>query len=176
MTEQELIRGCIREDNQSQKVLYQQYLPYIYGICRRFHIADIEIKDLIQEIYIEVFLSLKRFDPEKGILKSWLKTIAIRKILKQLRKNTLSFRDLGPDTPEPVAWDEAMQQLDTAYILELIQDLPEGYRTLFNLYEIDGYSHKEISQMLNISESTSRSQLSRAKALLQEKLLTMNNA
>ena len=174
MTELELIKACIRDDTRSQQILYEQYLPYVYGICRRFNIIDFEIKDLIQEIFIEVFLSLKRFDPKKGKLKYWIKSIAIHKILNQLRKKALLFTDLAGEATEIGGWDRAMENLDTVYILELIRELPKGFGTIFNLYEIDGYSHKEISKMLGIKESASRSQLSRAKKLLQEKLLTVN--
>ena len=173
MTETQLIQACIHEDAKAQQILYEQYLPYLYGICRRFNIYNSEIRDLIQEIYIEVFLSLNSFDPQKGKLKYWIKSIAIHKILKRLRKKEWVFAELHEQHSEPASWDLQIQHMEAEYILELIRELPRGYATIFNLHVIDGYSHKEISKMLKIKESSSRSQLARAKKQLQEKLLTV---
>ncbi|MEM6634152.1 MAG: sigma-70 family RNA polymerase sigma factor [Bacteroidota bacterium] len=175
MTEPQLIQACIQEDAKAQQILYQQYLPYLYGICRRFNIPNAEIKDLIQEIYIEVFLSLRSYNSSKGQLKYWIKSIAIHKILKLLRKKKWVFDEWKEGSSEPIGWDLAIQQMDAEYILQLIWELPKGYATIFNLHVIDGYSHKEISSMLKIRESSSRSQLARARKLLQEKLLTLKH-
>mgnify|MGYP001801682792 CR=1 FL=1 len=131
------------------------------------------MKDVMQEIYIEIFSSLSKFDPTKGEIKYWVKSIAIHKILNYQRKKGLEWVD-KEILPEYESYMPSVsEKYDAEYLLKLISFLPDGYRTVFNLSVVDGYSHKEIGQLLGISESSSRSQLSRAKKLLQEKLLSM---
>ncbi|MEM6768367.1 MAG: sigma-70 family RNA polymerase sigma factor [Bacteroidota bacterium] len=168
-----IIKACLEGKPSAQKVLYAHFLGYLYGICRRFSIKEQEIKDLMQEIYIEIFSSLSKFDPDKGDIKYWIKSIAIHKILNYQRKKGLEWVDRA-SLPESTSYLPSVnEKYDAEYLLQLISFLPDGYRTVFNLSVVDGYSHKEIGQLLNISESSSRSQLSRAKKLLQEKLLSM---
>lgn len=174
MQSSDIIRDCQRQKPKAQQQLYELYLPYVLGVCRRFNVPRLEVKDLIQEVFIEVFLNIKNFKPEKGAFKSWLKTIAIRKLIKVIRHHKMEFQPLGEfEIDEIVAEQIELDKLNAAYLIRLISDLPDGYRTIFNLFIIDGYSHQEISEMLGISVSTSRSQLVRARQLLQQKILKM---
>ncbi|MEL6195127.1 MAG: sigma-70 family RNA polymerase sigma factor [Bacteroidota bacterium] len=173
MINENIIKACLEGKPSAQKVLYEHFLGYLYGICRRFPIKEMEMKDLMQEIYIEIFGSLSKFDPAKGEIKYWVKSIAIHKILNYQRKKGLEWVD-KEYLPENESYLPSVnEKYDAEYLLTLISYLPDGYRTVFNLSVVDGYSHKEIGQLLGISESSSRSQLSRAKKLLQEKLLSM---
>ncbi len=170
MTDRELIAGCLNKDPDSQRMLYEIYMPYIYGICKRFNVAQEEVKDVIQEIFVEVFSSLHRYIEEKGQLKFWIKSIAIHLILKIFRKKQIVYQEWKEESCCLPIQDPSIQLLEAEYLLQLVAELPEGYRIIFNLYVVDGYSHREIGSMLNIAESSSRSQLSRAKKLLQQKL------
>lgn len=176
MKEPEIIKGCKREKQSAQKALYELYLPYIIGICRRFNIPDSDLKDAIQEIFIETFLSIKKYDARKAQFKFWIKAVAIHKILKIQRSNRMPLIvELDNQNNRLTADNLFLKNLDQEYLTQLITTLPDGYRTVFNLYVIDGYSHKEIGKLLEISEASSRSQLSRAKKLLQEKLRQLKN-
>lgn len=172
MKEKDLIERCIKEDPTAQKELYETYVSYILSICRRFGLQETDLKDAIQEIFIEVFLSLKQYNTNKGELKYWVKTIAIRKLIKLRRKKhpltVVNLEDVALEKSTPL--DYNIQALDTEYITALIAGLPDGYRTVFNLFVIDGYSHKEIAHLLEIDVASSRSQLSRAKSILRTKL------
>jgi RNA polymerase sigma-70 factor (ECF subfamily) len=172
--ELDIVNGCKKEAPAAQQALYEQYLPYLLAIIRRFGIADALLPDLVQEIFVQVFLSIKRFDPQRGALKYWLKSIAIHRILNLLRQRMAQQQ--SPLHLDLVAENEIslpFQTLEAEYLLTLIAELPSGYRTVFNLHCIDGYNHHEISQMLNIDEASSRSQLSRAKQLLRKKILQL---
>ena len=175
MEETKIILGCQKNDSEAQKVLYELYLPYILTIVRRFGFSDSEVPDIIQEVFIEIFISIQKFNPRKGTLKYWLKSIAIHKILnvnrfKQTKNKVIHLEDVSP---EYASTEIALDQLEIEYLVDLIAELPEGYRTVFNLYVVDGYSHEEISQMLNINKASSRSQLSRAKQILKRKIMTL---
>lgn len=174
MEENNLINGCKKADPIAQQALYEIYLPYLLAIIRRFGVAEGQLPDLVQEIFVQIFLSIHRFDPQRGTLKYWLKAIAIHQILKLLRQRTNVLR--GALNLEIVSETEVsipFSALEADYLIALIAELPLGYRTVFNLQVIDGYSHAEIGQMLNIDEATSRSQLARAKQLLRKKILQL---
>ena len=165
------IADCQRGDPDAQRQLYEHFLPYVAGICRRFNIHSSDLKDVIQDVFIEVFVSIKNYDAQRGALKYYIKQIAVHKILNRLRKRklrTAPIEDLPPNR-EPAARID-LRTLNTEYLVELIAALPDGYRTVFNLYVIDGYSHNEIADLLRISASASRSQLSRARQLLQHQI------
>ncbi|MEM1121508.1 MAG: sigma-70 family RNA polymerase sigma factor [Bacteroidota bacterium] len=175
MKEGLLIKKCQDGDPHAQRAMYESYLPYVLTIVRRFGILYQDEADVIQEIFIEVFSSIDKYYSARGAFKFWLKSIAIHKILKIQRKQKSSKQTLLFDTEkiEHVASDnvvELIKNVDHKLLVQLIQDLPEGYRTVFNLFVIDGFSHKEISAQLGIDAATSRSQLTRAKQLLRKKL------
>ena len=171
MNDTQLISDCIRHDAKAQKALYESYLPYVLTIVRRFGFMEQDIPDVIQEIFIEVFSCIHKYRSKKGTFKFWLKSIAVHKILNTLRKKKqLTPVDLEVIDHDGLITEIDLKEFDTEYLIKLIAELPDGYRTVFNLFVVDGYSHKEISKMLGINKASSRSQLSRAKQLLKEKL------
>lgn len=166
-----LIRKCLKGNARAQQQLYEQYLPYLLSIIRRFGVDTAEERDLIQEIFIAVFQGLKRFDAKKGDLHHWLRGLAIHKTIAfQRKQQRLKAEELIVSAQLTRTTTIDLSYFDTQYLLELIARLPIGARTVFNLYVVDGYSHEEIGKMLEISPVGSRSQLSRAKKLLREAL------
>ena len=168
--EQELIEGCLRGDRSAQQQLYDLYSPKMYALCCRYLRDPMQAEDALVTAFTRV---LKKMDQYKGVgsLEGWIKTIVIREALAIIRKNQ-QFRmetDLENIDQQSVSQMQG-DRLEQEDLLRMISELPTGYRTVFNLYAIDGYSHKEIAEQLNISESTSKSQLSRARIYLQEVL------
>ena len=171
-----IIKQCQQDNPSAQKELYETYLPYVLTIVNRFGILHQDVADVIQEIFIEIFFSIRKYKVQKGEFKYWLKSIAIHKILKIQRKQK-RFKETFIYETEKIAIaktedvEEEVDFLDKELPVQLIRTLPDGYRTVLNLYMVDGFSHKEISKHLGINEATSRSQLTRAKKLLRKKLL-----
>jgi len=132
-------------------------------------------KEALQEGLIRVFKYIERFDPKKGSFKGWMKKIVANEALKLLKKRgNMDFVEMeGMEMEDNTA--NALDQLNEEELIALIQTLPNGYREVFNMYVLDGYSHKEIAETLDITESTSRSQLTRAKKLLQQKIYMIEN-
>lgn len=146
--------------------LYQSYSPYLFAICCRYISDDKEAEDVLQDAFIKIFRSLPRFKSQgAGSLKAWMSRIVINESLKhlKLKSRMLKENELPENLPQE---DESSEKIPTEVLLKMIRELPEGYRTVFNLFVLDGKSHKEISRLLHIKESTSASQLFKAKALL----------
>lgn len=163
----DLVRRCIRGDRRSQQKLYQGYSKAMYNICLRMMGSKMDAEDALQASFIDVFRNLKNFRGDASI-GSWIKRIVINNCLNQIRRNKVRFDDL-PDSVTEVAEEENEKtQYDIVAVHRAIQQLPDGYRTILNLYLLEGYSHDEISEILDISTSTSKSQFSRAKSKLRE--------
>ena len=163
-------------DDKAQKAFYQMLAPKMYGVCLRFAVDRAEADDILQEGFIRVFTHLKDYRGE-GSLEGWVrKTIvntAINFYKKRIKRGpTTGLEHLSNRNDDQYYIIEKMAADD---LLKLIRELPDGYRTVFNLNIIEGYTHKEIGDMLNISENTSKSQLSRARASLQKKLKTIKD-
>lgn len=168
MSEGKVVAECLKKNKKFYQPFYALFLPYILTIVRRYGIQPSEEADVVQEIFIEVFSSMDNFDEGKGSFKTWMRTVAVHKILNIKRKQkSWKILDIDEQSEQLGSVEIDLKTINTAYIMEAIQALPLGYQTVFNLYAIDGYSHKEIGVMLNISEASSRSQLSRAKKALQ---------
>ncbi len=139
-------------------------------VCRRYSNQSFDAKDVLQETFIKIFKHIDTFDPTRGNLEPWLRKIAVNTSLKYLKKQQLFYQrnnELSYDHgQEPSVYSD----LDEEEMIAIIQDLPDTYRTVFNLYAIEGYSHKEIGKMLEIEEASSRSNLSRARQLLRIKI------
>ncbi len=172
--EVKLIEGCLAGKRKAQNELYKRFSPQLYGICLRYAANRFEAQDILQEGFIKVYSSLSSFE-KKGSLEGWIKRIVINNALNHIRNNTKPqlFSDFSeveniPEiVPEP---DEPDNSADTDTLLQLIQELPEGYRMVFNLHVFEDYTHKEIAEAAGISENTSKTQLMRARNLLQKKL------
>ncbi len=156
-----LINGCLNNDRVSQKQLYDAYKNAMYSVCLRICGNQDDAKDALQEGFIEVFKSLPAYRAEAS-LGAWIKTIMARRAIRKLKK--LNFASEAEALREPVEFDSDFSGEE---LHQAIMMLDEGYRSVFVLYEVEGYSHREVSQMLNISEGTSKSQLHYAKRKLQ---------
>lgn len=171
MTEQELIKACKKGERQAQELLYRRYSPKLFGVCLRYASNREEAEDFLQEGFIKIYRNLYKYKPT-GSFSAWLYrlmvNVALEKIRQnQKRKNQMSLDDLVND---PETSDDIFSSFGARNIISMVQKLPEGYRIIFNLYVVEGYSHKEIASLLEITESTSKSQLSRAKATLRKML------
>ncbi len=170
MGEAQYIELCRKGDRRAFKQLYQEYAPYLYTICRRYGVGEAECPDMLQEVFAEVFTSIDRFDASKGKLKPWIRSIGVHKILASRRGRTLEVVHLTEQHDWSGAENEALKKLKEDDLMRLVNSMPEGYRVVFNLYVVDGYSHEEIHKLLGIKAETSRSQLMRARKWLQRNL------
>jgi len=163
------IKGCANGDINSQKELFNAYSSELLATCKRYMKSEDEAKDVLQDSFIRIFKYAHTFNPDGGNLKGWMKTICIRVALRQLKKqkNLASIEDMQC---LPAINPVAIQNLDTEELYNAIQELPEKQRTVFNLYVVEGYSHREIANVLDVAETCSRSILSRTKKILKEKL------
>ena len=165
-----LLPLCIVGKAHAQQSLYEAFLPYIYTICRRYFIPEHYLKDMIQEIFSNMFLSLERYQETSGSFKAWLRSIAVYKIIDYKRKKKPQTLELLDYTEQVSTDNDALGALYLENLLKLISDMPDGYRIVINMFLIEGFSHKEIAEHLNITAETSRSQLSRAKKWLQNRI------
>ncbi|MCD4683809.1 MAG: sigma-70 family RNA polymerase sigma factor [Bacteroidales bacterium] len=147
----------------------------MYGVCLRFAKNQMEADDILQEGFIKVFLNLRTFRNE-GSLEGWIRRTIVNTAINLFKKNAKYLKDIEIDKAEIVQNTEegALDKISVEELLNLIRELPAGYRMVFNLNVIEGYTHKEISELLKISENTSKSQLSRARQTLQKKLSKLN--
>ncbi|GAB3944484.1 RNA polymerase sigma factor [Spirosoma harenae] len=166
-----LVEGCRRQDRSTQRKLYERFAGKLFVVCKRYVKDPDEAEDVLQDAFVKIYRHIDSFRFECP-LEAWLKRIVINTALKYLRKqkpweHTTDVQELAPVLPQA---DESLPTLNYQYLLQLIQELPPGCRTVFNLYAIEGYNHPEIAQMLDIAEGTSKSQYARARSLLQQKL------
>jgi RNA polymerase sigma factor (sigma-70 family) len=170
-TEDELIRQCLNNDAKAQELFYRRFASRMYGVCLRFAKNHMEADDIMQEGFVKVFINLKSFRGE-GSLEGWIRRTMVNTAINYYKKNIKYQKDVEIDHDEPYyhRTNEIIHELSTQELLKLIAELPAGYRMVFNLNIIEGYTHKEIGKLLNISENTSKSQLSRARQTLQKKI------
>lgn len=173
-TEEEIINGCKKGKSQFQEALYTLYGPMMMGVCMRYAQDRMEAEDVFQDTFIKVFDRIEKF--KGGSFKSWIYTIFINASIDNYRSNKqrhlhVSYDDIVEQDNGDV---DIVKQMSAQEITKIINQMPEGYRLVFNLFVVDGYSHKEISEMLSITEGTSKSQLFKAKAML-VKLMEDNN-
>ncbi len=172
MTEERLIKGSLEGNARVQKQLYERYSPAMYGICLRYAGDPDEAADILQEGFIKVFTRLEDYRYE-GSFEGWIRRIIINTAINHLirQKKHQGQEDIeevyGETMPDPSALDR-LQHRD---LIRLVQQLPPGYRMVFNLYEIEGYSHKEIAEIMGISINTSKTQLLHARRYLQRKIM-----
>lgn len=171
ISESDLIAGCIAGDRLMQEELYNRFAPKMYAVCLRYANNVDDAQDLLQEGFIKVYKNIHRFRAE-GSFEGWIRRVFINSSIEHLRKKsaklvTVSEKEEGTIEDSDISALDSMAEKD---IIRLIQELSPGYRTVFNLYVIEGFSHKEIGEQLGISEGTSKSQLARAKSILQKKV------
>lgn len=172
MDEKQLLIACRNGDRKAQKMLFEMFAPKMYGVCLRYAKDEDTAQDYLQEGFIRVFSHLGNFRHE-GSLEGWVRRIIVNTALEKLRKTDIFKNSLEVETALNKASDGAqvIDQINTADLLQLIQSLPSGFRTVFNLYAIEGYTHQEIGDLLRISEGTSKSQYSRARQWLQQRII-----
>lgn len=168
MTEELILAGCIRNNAASQDALYHRFSPRMFGVCYRFAKNREDAEDMLQEGFIRVFTQIHQYRNE-GSLEGWIRRIIVHTCINVLKKNKkfADTVDISEAYSLQVREEAVPGILQAKEIVECIRLLPLGYRTVLNLYAIEGYSHREIGQMLDIEESTSRSQYTRAKAMLE---------
>ncbi len=164
----DLIVGCLEGNRRMQEELYRRFSPRMYAVCLRYAGSSEEAEDILQEGFIKVFKKLDSFRSE-GSFEGWIRRIFVNTAIEHFRRK----RYLMPVTEKEENTIEGkylsvLDDLAARDIMALVQELSPGYRTVFNMYVVEGYTHKEIADMLGISEGTSKSQLSRAKVILQD--------
>ena len=175
INENQLIEECLKGTQRAFKTIYDNYKGYVYTICTRYGINQIEIKDSMQIIFTEIFMSLKNYNNKKSKFKTWLTKITINQILMLKRKIKIAYEDLEDEKIQLLkdnSSDFIEAKIDEKILYEILSEMPQKYITVFNLFIIDGYSHKEIAALLNIAENTSRVLLHRGRSWAMEELNT----
>lgn len=166
--ELELLEQCLKDDRKAQRALYDKYKDAMYTRLYRMLGDEEQAADALQEAFVDIFRKLSSYE-KRSSLGAWIKIIVIRKGLARQKKKPLFFDTLDnvPDNDQKIEWDE---NLTGEYLEKGIRQLPDGYRNVFLLTEVEGYTHREAAELMNISEGTSKSQLFKAKKLLRVKL------
>jgi RNA polymerase sigma factor (sigma-70 family) len=173
--EAQLIKALRREDPKAQRNVYDLYSTRMLGLCFRYVGDEMIAEDVMIEGFVKVFAKINQFNNE-GSFEGWIRRIMVNEALGHLRKQKRLKEDtLSDDANNVPDYQLADQHLNAQEILGLIEQLPMGYRTVFNLYAIEGYAHLEIAELLGITESTSKSQLHRARAMLQKMVTDWGN-
>ena len=168
----QLIEGCQKGQPAAEKALFRRFAPKVLAIARRYARDEAQALDFLQESFVLLFEKIRLFDPSKGQFEAWLYRLSVNTILQLLRKNRnqVSWLELPDDLPGIEIDDSDLKVLQHDQLRIAIQQLPDGYRQVLNLFVFEVWSHQEIAAALQISESSSRSQLSRAKQQLKQKL------
>ncbi len=170
LSEEELLAGCLNNNRAAQQQLYATYSGKMYALCCRYVKNSMEAEDVLVTAFTKVFDKIDTFKKE-GSFEGWIRRIVVNEALTWIRKNRSLYLETDLEKADfELDYDRLSDHLETEDLLKMIQGLPTGYQLVFNLYAIDGYSHKEIAEQLNISENTSKSQLSRARVYLQKVL------
>ena len=165
-----MVQACLQGDERAQRHFYDLFKVKMYGLCLRFAASQTEAEDMLMEGFYKVFRDLRQFKGQCP-LEAWVRQVMVNAALMHLRKKhrhlstAIALDDISDDL---VAREDPLEHLNAAAVISLIQQLPPGFRAVFNLFAVEGYSHREISEQLEITESTSRSQYSRAKTVLQK--------
>lgn len=170
MKETDLIQGCIKRESIAQHALFEKYAGILMTICRRYAKDQPEAEDMLQDAFISIFSHIIQFK-SAGSFEGWLKRITVNAAIGMLNKRKVRIVEISNDQHEMESQDfNIHSDLNAEELLKLINQLPDGYRMIFNLYVMEGYSHDEIASMLKIKTATSRSQLSKARAMLKDRI------
>ncbi len=175
ISEKEIINGCINSERKAQKALYEMHAPRLLAVARRYAKSLDEAEDILQESFIKVFKNIEKYRGDSK-LGYWMKRIVINTALNHQRSKLYLFPMVDvQDIPLGTDTDFTLREHKLNDLMKLIGELPDGCRVIFNLYAIEGYNHREIAELLEISEGTSKSQYARAKQLLRDKLQKDND-
>lgn len=173
-TENDLIQLCLKQDRHAQKQLFEIYAPKMMAVCHRYARHRLEAEEIMQDGFVKVFSNLEKFG-FKGSFEGWVRRIMINTALKLVGKKSFKQEQIGlPEYEDDGYAPQVLGKMTVDEIMQLVDRLPQGYRTVFNMAVIDGMSHREIGEMLNIKESTSRSQLVKARNMLQAQIIEQN--
>ena len=174
-SDSDLIKGCLKGDRKMQHLLYERFAPKMYGVCLRYAGNAEEARDILQEAFVKVYNKIGSFRGE-GSLEGWVRRIITNTAIEILRRKSYlqPITEVEENTIENDE-DSVLEALATKELVNVIQKLAPGYRAVFNMYVVEGYSHKEIARALGITEGTSKSQLSRAKIVLQDMVKDMTD-
>ena len=166
-----IIKACQKGERASQKQLYTLFASRLYGVCLRYSDNEEDAKDLLQESFIKIFKNLKQYQ-HNGSFEGWMRKIVVNTALERFRKTrrTLAIESEDYMNTLQLDYEHVLEELGYKDLLRMVQELSDQYRVVFNLYVIEGYTHKEIGQKLTIGEGTSKSNLSRARELLKDKV------
>ena len=165
--EHDVIQGCIEGKRSRQKQLYEHFAGKMLGVCMRYAKDRAEAEDMLQEGFLKVFQGISKFKGE-GSFEGWVRRVMVYNAINHYKHRSRKFQeDLDKEDIDAVYQDHILEKISAKEILALVQHMPEGYRLIFNLYAIEGYTHKEISEQLGIAVGTSKSQYSRAKQFMQ---------
>ncbi len=170
LSEHELIEGCRKGNRATQKALYDRYCKKMMVVCLRYSKSSAEAEDILQEGFVRVFQGLEGFRQDAK-LETWMTRIMVNTALNHHRKKMYLYPMVDVESINLPQAEVSLSGLNFMQLLEMIRELPQGCQIVFNMFAIEGYAHKEIAEMLGISEGTSKSQYARARSLLQEKLL-----
>ena len=172
MTEEAILKGCLENDATAQRELYNKFSPKMLSVCYRFAHNREDAEDMLQEGFIKVFTQIHSFE-NRGAFEGWIRRIIVHTCINILKKNKKFNEsvDIIHATGLQIREETVPSVIQAKQVVECIRMLPIGYRTVLNLYALEGYSHREIAGMLGIEESTSRSQYTRAKAMLEDILV-----
>ena len=163
-----IITACKKNDIVAQEQLYRQFSAKLFAVSVKYSRNYVEAQDNLQDGFLLILNKIKKFE-NKGSFEGWAKSVLINSILEQYRKST--FLEIVSDViPEQIDVELETEDVSIEFLMQIIQELPDRYRLVFNLYAVDDYSHKEISEQLNISVGTSKSNLSRARMILKNKI------
>jgi RNA polymerase sigma-70 factor (ECF subfamily) len=169
MLNDEILRGCKNGDSRSQRKLYDQTAARMMGVCLRYCTEEEEAKDLLQDGFVKVFQHITAYRGE-GSLEGWMKKIFVNTALENIRRKKIVFERLENENIATAELVFSDGKLEAKELLRIIRTMPEGFRVVFNLFAIEGYSHQEIAEKLNITTGTSKSQFARARQYLQKLL------
>ena len=170
MTLDELILKCKQQDVQAQGALYKQYSNVLFSICLRYSPNYTEAEDNLQDAFMTIFAKIEQFK-DKGSFEGWMKRITVNTVLQKYRKQKVFNIKEEANIEQPDDEDVVVEsEVPLDFMLKIIQELPDRYRLVFSMYVLDGYSHKEVAEMLGISDGTSKSNLARARAILKTKI------
>ncbi len=170
MVQQQIIDGCKNGDRKAQRALYDRYSSVLFASCLKYAPSRQEAQDILQDSFITIFNKIRQFN-DQGSFEGWCKRIAITTALQRYRTQKVYALEQEHQIEEVELTNEEEQSIELNDLLSMVQQLPDQYRMVFSLYALDGYSHKEIAQLMRISVGTSKSNLSRARLKLQEMIV-----
>lgn len=174
---EELLNGCLKKQSKYQRALVDRYSGLLYVIANRYMNNGEQAQDLLQDSLVKIFKNLDKYEADKGSFDSWISTITIRLCLTKISRRTVKVIGIDEESVMSIEDDKSkhiLDQMETDYLVEMIKELPDGFREIFNMAVIDGFKHVEIASYLEITPELSRKRLSIAKALLRKRIINLN--